>query len=84
MGYVLTAVIILAVALTAAGAVHVRNGTRPVSRPRRVVVRRAASPGRRRFVRHPILRPPAGLRRGNDTRTPPPPAPPADRPQPPP
>jgi len=83
MGYVLTAVIILALALTAAGAVHVRHGTRPVSRPRRVIVRRGPS-RRRRFVRHPILRPPAGLRRGYDIRTPPPPAPLADPPQPPP
>ncbi|MGD0376270.1 MAG: hypothetical protein ABSB01_16995 [Streptosporangiaceae bacterium] len=40
MGYALTAVIVLALALTAAGALHVRAETRPVPRPSRMVVRR--------------------------------------------
>ncbi len=82
MGYVLTAAIVLAVAFGAAAALHVQHATRPVSRPRRVVVRRR-TPRRRRFVRHPILRPPAGLPKV-DVITPLPPGPSADRPPPPP
>jgi hypothetical protein len=40
VGYALTAVIVLALALTAAGAMHVRAQLRPVPRPSRVTVRR--------------------------------------------
>lgn len=40
VGYALTAVIVLAIALTAAGAMHVRAELRSVPRPSRVVVRR--------------------------------------------
>lgn len=40
MGYVLTAVIVLAVACAVAGAMHVRHETRPAYRPSRAVVRR--------------------------------------------
>jgi hypothetical protein len=40
LGYALTAVILVAVAFTAAGALHVHHETRPVSRPSRVVERR--------------------------------------------
>lgn len=40
VGYALTAVVVLALALTAAGAMHVRAELRSVPRPSRVVVRR--------------------------------------------
>ncbi len=40
VGYALTAVIVLAIALTAAGAMHVRAQLRSVPRPSRVVARR--------------------------------------------
>jgi hypothetical protein len=40
VGYALTAVIILAIAFTAAGAMHVRAELRSVPRPSRVMVRR--------------------------------------------
>jgi hypothetical protein len=40
VGYALTAVVILAIAFTAAGAMHVRSELRSVPRPSRVVVRR--------------------------------------------
>ena len=40
VGYALTAVIILAIVFTAAGAMHVRAELRSVPRPSRVVVRR--------------------------------------------
>lgn len=40
LGYALTAVILVAVAFTVAGAMHVHHETRPVSRPSRVVVPR--------------------------------------------
>jgi hypothetical protein len=40
LGYALTAVIVLALALTVAGAMHVRAETRPMPRPSRVVVRK--------------------------------------------
>jgi hypothetical protein len=40
LGYALTAVIVLAVALTAAAVMHVRKELRPIPRPSRLVMRR--------------------------------------------